>query len=77
MHLLRKNMDAPNAANRCLNGNYSSWFNSQGNLKNVSQNEQYFKIVPPPRVQSNRLSNAVRPSSWCVSNDSVIVVMKV
>lgn len=31
----------------------------------------------PPRVQSNRLSNAVRPSPWCVSNDSVIVVMKV
>lgn len=43
MHLLRKNMDAANAANRCLNGNYSSWFNSQGNLKNVSQNEQYIK----------------------------------
>lgn len=32
---------------------------------------------PPPRVQSNRLSNAARPSPWCVSNDSVIVVMKV
>lgn len=43
MHLLRKNMDAANAANRCLNGNYSSWFNSQGNLKNVTQNEQYIK----------------------------------
>lgn len=60
MHLLRKNMDAPNAANRCLNGNYSSWFNSQGNLKNVSQNEQYFKIVPPPeynRTDSVTLSD--------------------
>lgn len=43
MHLLRKNMDAANAANSRLNGNYSSWFNSQGNLKNVSQNEQYIK----------------------------------
>lgn len=101
MHLLRKNMDAPHG---CLNGNYSSWFNSQGNLKNVTQNEQYIKqkvmkmcvatqlwclgnltrmtvalhtCFFPPRVQSNRLSNAVRPSPWCVSNDSVIVVMKV